>query len=267
MPIPFSDFECEIKDSTTFITEIIGPHTLETDYDSSVVSHPDGGRCVVETNGVLRQFLITLSDHFLRRMSDSDIINVVRGGYDLGMYLISCAALKEVVENTDSDCDLLTLQDIKSDCAKYQDYLSDYLLRDPREDNAVLAQCYKDAATTLRHYEDILAGRDKKSGFIYCLSDQQGHYKIGMSKNLDRRISQLATQPPFEIVVIASHQVYDMRKYEAALHWLHADKRLRGEWFSLDEPDIEDFKSGRWLQAYLYNQLALELLAKQRGAR
>lgn len=86
----------------------------------------------------------------------------------------------------------------------------------------------------------------KEAGYIYCLHDQQGHYKLGRSKYLDKRIKQLSTLPPFDIELIHSLQVLFADKYESALHEHFASQRLRGEWFRLSAEDIESIRSESW---------------------
>jgi len=78
-----------------------------------------------------------------------------------------------------------------------------------------------------------------EAGFIYCLSDQLGHYKLGLTRHLDQRISQLRTQPPFEIELVFAFKVLDVCAYERDLHRQYAHCRLRGEWFSLTPKDLQ----------------------------
>lgn len=81
-----------------------------------------------------------------------------------------------------------------------------------------------------------------EGGFIYCLHDQLGHYKLGLTKHLNNRIKQLSTQPPFELSLEFSFKVLFARDYEASLHRRYAEKRLHGEWFDLTPDDLRDIK-------------------------
>jgi len=75
-------------------------------------------------------------------------------------------------------------------------------------------------------------------GYVYVV-EGGGYYKIGLSNDVDRRLTQLAVQPPFELTVIHIIETDDMFGLEAELHEVFTDKRVRGEWFELDEEDIE----------------------------
>ncbi|NIV32750.1 MAG: hypothetical protein GWN58_25880 [Anaerolineae bacterium] len=79
-------------------------------------------------------------------------------------------------------------------------------------------------------------------GFVYLLQCAE-YYKIGCSKKVDRRIKQLSTLPPFDLVHICSIQTDDMYQLEFELHQRFQHKRKRGEWFTLDAEDIEYIRS------------------------
>jgi hypothetical protein len=84
----------------------------------------------------------------------------------------------------------------------------------------------------------VWEGRNEEAGFIYCLHDQQGHYKIGLTKNLTQRIKQLSTQPPFKLTLICAFRVVNASKYESILHLKYDAQRLNGEWFELSAEDV-----------------------------
>lgn len=77
----------------------------------------------------------------------------------------------------------------------------------------------------------------KKVGWIYIL-EAGPYYKIGRSKNVDKRIEQLSTLPPFDIELVHLIQTNDTTLLEIALHNHFANKRKNGEWFELEEEDI-----------------------------
>ena len=62
-------------------------------------------------------------------------------------------------------------------------------------------------------------------------------YKIGISKNLENRIRQIAG--PYSIDVIHSFKCRNALEIEQDLHQRFYKKRLHGEWFNLDYDDIE----------------------------
>jgi len=80
-----------------------------------------------------------------------------------------------------------------------------------------------------------------QAGFVYLLKAGP-YYKIGVSTNVDKRIEQLATLPPFDIELVHTTYDTDMYALEKDLHNLYADKRKNGEWFELTDNDVEYVK-------------------------
>lgn len=81
-----------------------------------------------------------------------------------------------------------------------------------------------------------------KPGYIYLF---HGHntswYKIGISKFPGSRAKTLETKAPFRIVTVAYYDVDDMKSVEAWWHQTFAHRRTNGEWFELDEYDVDLF--------------------------
>lgn len=81
---------------------------------------------------------------------------------------------------------------------------------------------------------------------MYVLNNKgTDEYKIGITNNLNRRLSQLQTGCPNELVIVKtwSHYRKDIiEKYERTLHryFTKCGCRIRenGEWFRLRKPDI-----------------------------
>ena len=84
--------------------------------------------------------------------------------------------------------------------------------------------------------------KETRAGWVYIL--QAGPYfKIGYSKNVDKRIERLATLPPFDMELIHTIRTDNMDTLEKYLHERFDDKRKNGEWFELDEEDIAWLKT------------------------
>lgn len=75
------------------------------------------------------------------------------------------------------------------------------------------------------------------SGFIYILSGG-GYFKIGLTTNITRRISEIEPRLPFTTELMHTIHVKDMYIAEEYLHEKFAHKRSNGEWFKLDDADI-----------------------------
>jgi len=80
------------------------------------------------------------------------------------------------------------------------------------------------------------------SGFIYVIYIDNGverFYKIGLAKNFSSRFGQHQCSSPFEICVALCYFTDDMRLEEKSLHAAFAEKRVRGEWFRLNDGDLK----------------------------
>lgn len=79
--------------------------------------------------------------------------------------------------------------------------------------------------------------------YIYLIKDRiRGFHKIGKAKNVSSRFSQLKTANP------GIELVYHYRGKESDERALHSlldafDKRVDGEWFNLDDSDIQGFQN------------------------
>ena len=85
--------------------------------------------------------------------------------------------------------------------------------------------------------EVTAADLDSAYGYVYLLQTEHG-YKIGKSVNPKSRIASLRTASSFKIHVLAVIYASKMGALERALHASFASKKIRGEWYLLDEADI-----------------------------
>ena len=79
-------------------------------------------------------------------------------------------------------------------------------------------------------------------GLVYLLQAGQ-HFKIGMTINLDKRLTQIKLQLPFPVTLI--HTIQAAHPVQAESHWHRrfASLRLNGEWFALGPTEVNEFKS------------------------
>jgi len=83
--------------------------------------------------------------------------------------------------------------------------------------------------------------KHKLETFIYLMyNPNNGFYKIGHSNNPEYREYTLSAQEP-EIKTL--HYFKGLKKIESKLHQLFSEKRVRGEWFSLNQNDVDYIKS------------------------
>jgi len=83
--------------------------------------------------------------------------------------------------------------------------------------------------------------RTPKNGFVYLLKTPLDGtlFKIGKASNPYNRLKTFNVKLPFPIQYECLIQTTDMSLLERELHTKFASKRLDGEWFRLDQEDVE----------------------------
>lgn len=84
-----------------------------------------------------------------------------------------------------------------------------------------------------------IAPRRNRSGWIYVLDNNMGHWKIGRTRDLSKRIKTLRIQLPFPVTVWLCFFTEDAITVERELHEKLATRRLNGEWFGLEDDDLK----------------------------
>ena len=82
---------------------------------------------------------------------------------------------------------------------------------------------------------------------IYLISSEINDiklYKIGITRrSIEKRIKEFQTGSVSEFIIVDSFKSKWAFKIESTLHKFHKTKRVKGEWFDLNENDIDGFKS------------------------
>lgn len=92
-----------------------------------------------------------------------------------------------------------------------------------------------------KEFVTFMNDRNKSDkGYIYVITDGQNNYKVGSTKDIENRISYMQTGNAFELKLYAQWLLYDYENAEKILHEFLSDKRIRGEWFKLEEKDIHE---------------------------
>ena len=76
------------------------------------------------------------------------------------------------------------------------------------------------------------------NGFIYLIRAENGLYKIGKTKDLEKRIKPFHVDFPMKWEMVYSFQSPDYGLAESFLHIRFSEKRDVGEWFRLSNEDI-----------------------------
>lgn len=76
-------------------------------------------------------------------------------------------------------------------------------------------------------------------GFIYIFRyGKQDLYKIGVSKNVDRRLSDVDSASPVPIKEVCRHFFYNVYNMEEMIHDSLIQNLVRREWFKINEISI-----------------------------
>lgn len=91
----------------------------------------------------------------------------------------------------------------------------------------------------------IAQQRDNEECYVYLMLDtKNGYYKIGISNEPEWREKTLQSEQP-SIKQVAAKKYVNRRiaaNFEKALHDSYSHRRKRGEWFQLDQEDIDELK-------------------------
>lgn len=80
----------------------------------------------------------------------------------------------------------------------------------------------------------------KPKGYIYLMRFRH-YYKIGLTGNIKRRYSAIATSLPEPLELVHTIPTNDMARAEALLHSRFACRRHSGEWFKLTPSEVQMF--------------------------
>lgn len=80
-------------------------------------------------------------------------------------------------------------------------------------------------------------------GFIYLIKEDSinGYYKIGMSIDINARLISLQCGNPYNLKIVSSYYTDNMVQEEEEWHNKFKESRINGEWFSLNDIEIDLF--------------------------
>jgi hypothetical protein len=120
-----------------------------------------------------------------------------------------------------------------------------YCQRTP-EYSDVTEICKKIPSTLVREIEHHSKETDVEFGYVYLMKSGR-FYKIGSSRNVERRNYDLGIKLPENINILHKIKTDDPNGIENYWHNRFRDKRKQGEWFDLSSIDISAFKRRKFM--------------------
>lgn len=90
---------------------------------------------------------------------------------------------------------------------------------------------------------EVKKAPNKAGQKLYVIRNFWGDYKIGIAKDVSKRIKDLLVANSEPLTVVRVYNVFSARKVEKTLHERYKLLHKRGEWFSsdLDLSDVDNF--------------------------
>lgn len=101
------------------------------------------------------------------------------------------------------------------------------------KDTMEIVKKYRDALFLTEPYKPDL----RKSVYIV---ECEGLYKIGYTFNIEKRLHTLQVGSPYLIRLVTHVKTDNHKALESNIHSMFAPKRVRGEWFKLEEQDLNN---------------------------
>jgi hypothetical protein len=92
--------------------------------------------------------------------------------------------------------------------------------------------------------DEVTKSKAEFKGWVYLIRANKVFYKIGIARDVYKRIAQLQTGCPFEVTLVHLIPTTYPQRLEQGLHKIFEHKRLRGEWFALADADV------KWICAF-----------------
>lgn len=99
--------------------------------------------------------------------------------------------------------------------------------------------------------------KEMSKGDVYFVRESfKGTIKIGMSKDVRKRVKELRTGVPFELEVLFVVPSYEPQALESLFHKHFKKKHIRGEWYELSNEDIN------WIKGKQYTDEIMEYVSE-----
>ena len=82
---------------------------------------------------------------------------------------------------------------------------------------------------------------------VYFVMATNGLIKIGRTKNVEQRMSHIATHSPLDIMLMFTLDGDDWGRTELAIHEYFEKYRIKGEWFLIPADELREFIGQDWI--------------------
>jgi hypothetical protein len=106
--------------------------------------------------------------------------------------------------------------------------------------------CREVTKTSKEDSENYFKESDIEFGYVYLMKSGR-FYKIGSSRNVERRNYEIGIKLPEDINILHKIRTDDPIGIENYWHNRFKDKRKQGEWFDLSKEDISGFKRRKFM--------------------
>lgn len=136
------------------------------------------------------------------------------------------------------------------------------VVRDAAQQAGIGFKTHYDWMRIDKDYRSKSLQRKKTNGYVYLIHCKETtFYKIGISKNsYGARLSQIQSCCPFELEMVHVIHSVNYLNLEKELHYKFKDKRVRGEWFDLDQASLNTVM--KYLQDAHQSQMQIDFKAK-----
>lgn len=83
-----------------------------------------------------------------------------------------------------------------------------------------------------------------QSGYVYLIQDldKENSYKIGYTtRDINKRMKELQTGTSSELYLVESYKTNYPSKIETMLHNFYNRSKIKNEWFSLTDDEVDNF--------------------------
>ncbi len=106
----------------------------------------------------------------------------------------------------------------------------------------------------------------KAPGYVYFVQEHMtGSFKIGKTKNIEKRMNIFGVKLPFENKLIYLIKTANHHQTEVVFHKHFSNKRLEGEWFALSKEDLSWIKAGVYSDEINQTLLPIEEKSKEKS--